>query len=182
MKKTLSLFCFLLISSGLHAEIEKYAIPDEKCGKICFYWWPKLPTVEGWHHDKQQSYAFSANAQAPNGFTFANAETVIYAKALFKPRMPETKTLEKLIINDHNRFKTETDVIIKKSKSFITSDKNNLISYTFSPKVKGNWEHVSYGEEGEFFLIFTISSRSKSGLEKAMKTYEEYISRYNEKP
>ena len=182
MKTTLALILILLLSSQLHAEIEKFAIPDKRCGQVCFYWWPKLLAIEGWHHDRQQSYAYSANAQAPDGFTFANAETVIYAKALFKPRMPETKTLEKLIENDHNRFKEETDVIIKKSKTFITADKNKLISYTFFPKVKGNWEQVSYGEEGEFFLIFTVSSRTKSGLVENLPIYEKFISKYNEKP
>ena len=182
MKITLSLILSLLLSTQLHAEIEKFAIPDKKCGKICFYWWPKLPTIEGWHHDRQQSYAYSANTQAPNGFTFSNAETVIYAKALFKPRMPETKTLEELIKNDHNRFKTETNVIIKKAKTYITADKNKLVSYTFSPKEKGNWEQVSYGEEGEFFLIFTVSSRSKKGLLETLPIYEKYLAKYNEKP
>ena len=96
--------------------------------------------------------------------------------------MPETKTLEELIKNDHNKFKTEADVIIKKFKTYITADKNKLISYTFYPKVKGNWEQVSYGEEGEFFLIFTISSRTKSGLLDMLPIYEKYLAKYNEKP
>jgi len=44
------------------------------------------------------------------------------------------------------------------------------------------WEKVSYGEEGEFYLIFTLSSRSEQGFKAALKDYELFISRYKETP
>jgi len=77
------------------AEIQKFANPCDQ--GICFSWWPKLPRVAGWHQDQDQSYNYKINAQAPDGRTFANAETVIYANAIYKPRVPESKTLQDLI-------------------------------------------------------------------------------------
>src|SRR5207237_10269165 len=88
--------------SPAFAEIEKIAIPGER--GISFHWWPKLPSVVGWHHDREQSFQFGVNALAPDGFTFANAETVMYAKAVYKPREPEAKSLELLIEKDKKTF------------------------------------------------------------------------------
>lgn len=181
MKIFLSIVLFITIVSSVQAEIKKTSIRDDKCGGFCFYWWPILPVIDGWHQDIEESYNFSANAQAPNGYTFSNAETVIYVKALYKPRMPKINTINKLINDDHNEFKSESGLIINEIKSITTADKQQLVTYSFYPQSKGNWEHVSYGEEGDFFLVFTISSRTKMGLEKNLSTYNDFITKYSEK-
>ena len=171
----------LLVSTPIQAEIYKAAIPSESGMK--FYWWPVLPEIKGWHHDRKFSLRYSSNAQAPDGFTFANAETVIYAKAIFKPRRKNIKSLNELIESDKNDFLNNTkDLKIKEVDPLTTSDGKKLKSFTFTPKVKGNWERVSYGEEGEFYLIFTISSRSKNGYSESLKYYEQFISKYKQKP
>jgi hypothetical protein len=171
----------LLFSATANAEIEKVAVPCEQ--KICFYWWPKLAAVKGWHHDREYSYHYSVNAQAPDGYTFANAESVIYAKALYKPRIPETKSLESLISNDRADFLSKDhDIIYSEDKSLKTGDGQILKSFTFSPKKKGNWEQVSYGEEGDFYLIFTISSRTKEGFTKSLVDYKKFIEKYKNNP
>ena len=171
----LLIFTFLPVNAS--AEIEKIALPCEK--GICFYWWPKLPTVKGWHHDRDHSYIYSANAQAPDGFTFANAESVVYAKALYKPRIPETKSLDALISDDKKQFLShDPNLIISETTPLTTADGHKLKSYTFFPKSKGNWEQVSYCEEGDFYLIFTISSRSKEGYKKAISAYQQFIGSY----
>jgi hypothetical protein len=93
------LVVLVLVSTPVCAEIEKRAVPCDATERICFYWWPRLPQAAGWHQDLDHSYMYSANAVAPDGFTFANAETVIYAKALYKPRSPGTKSLGQLTNN-----------------------------------------------------------------------------------
>ena len=106
MKRLLYIFLLsLLVPTFGYSEIYKVAITDARCGGICFYWWPILPKIEGWQQDMPNSYHYSANAQVPIGETFSNAESVIYVKALFKPRMPETKTLQQLIQDDRDKFK-----------------------------------------------------------------------------
>ena len=179
--RLISIVLLLTISSLSHGEIEKFASTCET--SVCFHWWPKLPLISGWHHDKEQSFNYSVNAQAPDGFTFANAETVIYAEAIYKPRKPELKSIQELIEKDNKDFKVQDPSIKITSLAEIkTKDKIPLKSFGFIPKQKGNWEQVTYGEEGEFYLIFTISSRSKEGYEKSINDYKRFINEYSINP
>lgn len=171
----------LVTSSATHAEIEKIAIPAEK--GFSFYWWPKLTPVDGWHQDREHSFFYSANALAPDGFTFKNAESVMYARAVFKSREPDIKSLETLIENDRMDFEANVPGIsIHEVAALYSSGGQTFRSFTFFPTRTGNWERVSYGEEGEFYLIFTISSRSLSGFNAAVGAYEKLIASYNQSP
>ncbi|MDO8282245.1 MAG: hypothetical protein Q7U10_06420 [Thermodesulfovibrionia bacterium] len=182
MKRLVALLIVLvLLPLCAHAEIEKIAVPCET--GVCFYWWPKMPTLKGWHHDRDHSYMYSANAQAPDGYTFANAESVIYVKALYKPRIPEIKSMDSLISDDKEQFMSQDPSLsISEVTSLTTADGQLLKSYTFFPKEKGNWEQASYGEEGDFYLIFTLSSRSQEGYQKVLDAYKQFISTYKAKP
>jgi hypothetical protein len=181
MKRWIIAFCIFLFPAFVSAEIEKFSRICEK--GICFYWWPKLAFVKGWHQELDSNYAISANVQIPDGFTFSNADTVIYAKALYKPRTPETKSLEMLIKDDKETFLSrDPSIVITEAEPLETGDGKLLKSYTFFPKDKGNWEQVCYGEESDFYLIFTISSRTQEGFNKAAEIYKQYIGQYAEKP
>jgi hypothetical protein len=167
----------LLVPLIAIAEIEKVGQVCEK--GICLAWWPKLMPAKGWHQESDSSFANGVNIQVPDGFTFSNAETVIYAKASYKPRIPETTSLEMLIKDDKSEFLADDpSVSIVEVQPLKTAEGKILKSYTFFPKDKGNWEQVSYGEEGDFYLTFTISSRSHSGFLKSVTVYEQYISQY----
>ena len=48
-------------------------------------------------------------------------------------------------------------------------------------KGKGNWERVSYGEKGDFYLIFTVSSRTEQGYKVALSAYKQFVNGYKEK-
>jgi hypothetical protein len=177
MRLACTLLTAFFMSSFAYAEIEKIAIPSGK--GLSFYWWPKLASLDGWHQDREHSYFYSANALAPDGFTFKDAESVIYARALFKPRTPTIKSLEALIENDKKDFAANVHgVSIQEVAPLFTADGQKLRSFTFFPTSGGNWERVSYGEEGEFYLIFTISSRSQSGFNAAVVAYEKLIAGY----
>jgi len=182
MKILVSLIVMLfLLPVSASAEIEKIAMPCEQ--KLCFYWWPELPDVQGWHQDREHSYMCGANAQAPDGFTFGNAEAVVYAKALYKPKIPKTESLETLIKDDKEQFLSkDPNMMVSEVDPLITGDGQVLKSFTFFPKGEGNWEQVSYGEEGDFFLVFAVSSRTKEGFNKVLGAYKQFISQYREKP
>ncbi len=179
MKARLGLLAgvLLLASTTALPEIEKVG---RVCGSgICPAWWPKLDPLSGWHHEDEASFANSANVQVPDGFTFSNAQTVIYARALYKPRNPETTSLAVLVRDDQGEFlKENPSVEIAKLPPLKTKDGQALETYTFFPKVAGTWEEVSYGEEGDFYLIFTISSRSRAGFVASLPVYERYIAQY----
>jgi hypothetical protein len=178
MRRSIFLACLILfLSAPATAEIEKIAAPSEKGFNL--YWWPKLPPVAGWHHDHEHSLFYHANAFAPDGFTFKNAGAVIYASAIYKPREPEVKSIDALIANDKVDFeKNVSGVVIQEVVPISTVNGQKLRSFTFFPSLEGNWERVSYEEEGDFYLIFTISARSRSAYDAAVSAYEEFVSRY----
>jgi hypothetical protein len=175
--------CFVVIflSANANAEIEKTGVPCKE--GLCLFWWPKLAPVEGWHHERGPSNMYGINAQVPDGNTFSNAETVIYAKALYKPGDPDTKSLAEFIEKDKKEFLArDPNLVIAESAPITTGDGQHLRSLTFFPKDKGNWEQVAYGEEQDFYLVFTVSSRTNEGLRKALDSYRQFITKYTEKP
>jgi hypothetical protein len=168
------------LASPASAEIEMIAAPTDR--GLSFHWWPKLTPPEGWHHDRNFSFHYSVNAIAPDGLYFDDAETVMYAKAAYKPREPDVKSLEMFIERDHKSFKADARGLeIKETAALTTADGKRLRSFTFFPTQAGNWERVAYGEEGDYYLIFTISSRSKSGYEAASAAYESLVRGYRER-
>jgi hypothetical protein len=66
--------------------------------------------------------------------------------------------------------------------SLTTADGQRLRSFSFFPKAKGNWERVAYGEEDEFFLLFTISARSLQAYKLKQADYEALVTRYRARP
>ena len=82
------------------------------------------------------------------------------------------------INSDKENFKSEGIKIVK-ADSLYTADNKKLISFLFYPESSGNWERVSYGEEGDFYLVFTISSRTRDGLTKNMEAYKSFIGKYH---
>jgi hypothetical protein len=181
MQRLCSLLALFLAWGSAFAEIEKIATPCDP--GICFHWWPRLPFVPGWHHDREHSISLNVNAQAPDANTFANAEAVIYANAPFKPRIPDVKTLQNLIENDQRKFRKDfRGVEIREIGTILTSDGKALRSFEYAPAATGNWERVSYGEEGDFYLVFTFSSRTKTGLAKASAAYGAFIGAYRSGP
>ncbi len=176
--------CVVILASVLaapsaHAEIEKTAIICEETGEICFYGWPKLKIPKGWHQDKEVSYEQSSNMLVPDGATFANAEAVMYARALYKPGMPETKTLGMFIEDDKKGYvKSAPSVVIKKVKPVSTGNGKKLETYSFTTEQAH--EIVACGEEKEYYLVFTVSAKSEEGLQAAMPTFKKVVGSYKE--
>ncbi len=179
----LMLWASVCMGPGARAEVTEFAMPSEK--GMVFHRWPLLPRVPGWAQDRELSVLNSINALAPNGSSFAKAETVIYAKAVLKPNVPETQvpSLEQWVDKDKQDFISHVPgVKVAAAPALYTADGKKCISYTYSPQSEGQWERVSYLEEGDFFLVFTLSSRSQSGLQAATKAYEGMLRMYKEKP
>lgn len=172
---------FLLLSGAAHAQIEKIATPTNSGIKL--QWWPKVQPPHGWHFDNGSSHHFSFNAMAPDGSTFSNAETVIYAKAEYKPRVPETESLAQLVkqdISDFHHAYPGMEVAVE--PSVLTADHKQLQVITFTPAAGGNWERVAYGEAADFYVLFSVSSRTKSGLDLAMPAFRAMVASYRVGP
>jgi hypothetical protein len=89
-------------SRPISAEIFKLAIPSDQ--GLQFYWWPRLQVPDGWVHDEGASRATGSNMLVPKGQSFAQAPAVMYGEALYKPRVPETRSLDQLISDDKRKF------------------------------------------------------------------------------
>jgi hypothetical protein len=181
MRHFLLLTALLLLTDVAAAAVEKIAEPSESGLRLI--WWPKVNPPDGWHFDEGSSHQLAFKALAPNGSTFSNAETVIYAKANFKPRTPETKSLESLIEQDIASFKkSESGVTVVREKPLLSGDGKPFQVVAFSPNAGGNWERVAYAEEGEYYVIFTVSSRTKEGLAQATPAFQSTIVGYRAGP
>lgn len=177
---TLLIFLFVISTAIAQAEIEKTARTNQQ--GVSLNWWPKLFIPDGWHQDQEQSINYNANALAPNGFTFKNADAVIYASALYKPRAPEINSVAELIKKDKADFLQDDNTLqILDSGTITTADGIKLISVDFIPRASGNWERVSYGEENDYFLVFTLSARSEASFKSTLGSYNNIISTYKKK-
>ena len=171
-------FC-VLSGADAPARITKQAKIIDK--GLALYGWPVLPKIAGWSQDMGASSHYNCNALAPDGFTFGNAETVLYANAVYKPQVPDVTSLEMFIEADGKRFAESTEKpFITEVAPLTTADGMKLRSVTFFPREKGNWERVSYAEEGDFYLTFTLSSRTREGYEKALSEYFRLVQGYSE--
>lgn len=167
------------------AEIVKTAIPDCVNKKICFYWWPKVAPLPGWHADGRANYANGdgngINALVPDGSDFVNADVVMYAQAVLKQRYeaqnPKSKTLDAFIADDRAAIAQDHgDMQIGEAQPLTTGDGQKLRSLNyFRPS---EWERVSYGEEGGYYLLFVINAHSENGYRTGLAAYETLVRSY----
>jgi hypothetical protein len=194
MRETFRLFsltvAIILLAGGTaKSAIVKTAKIDCQKSQICFYWWPKLPALPGWHTDTQANYSYGPNGMyslVPDKSDFNSADVIIYASATYKPQYgfknSTSKTLDAFIADEQRTFRKDyrNGLRVGEVKSLVTGDGRSLRSLTyFRPRDK-NWERVSYGEEGDYYLIFAISARSEKGYLAAQPTYENLIKAYKQ--
>ena len=172
-----SCIALMLLAAPASADTERIATACEK--GVCFHWWPKLVAPAGWLHDRDQSLHYNFNALAPAGKSFADSDTVMYANAIFRPRVPDSKTLQDFIKADHANFLRESPGLsIAPAGDLKTADDMTALSWSLTPKTGGNWERVAYFEEGEYYMVFVISSRSEAGLREQMPSFERLVTGY----
>lgn len=163
------------------ADIEKIVVPCEET--LCFFSWPKLPDVEGWHQDLEFSYHYSINAQAPERKSFSDARAVIYARAIPKSDEPEIENLAALIQRDRAEFlERKRGGTISQATPLLTADGRTLPSLVFAPKWWSDWEQIAYGEEGEYYLQFVLSGQSKRSFEDALPAFRQFVNGYGAEP
>jgi hypothetical protein len=173
-------FAVLAISPA-SAGIEKVGFPTER--GVQLRWWPRVTVVTGWYHDADVSMVNGVNMIIPAGSTFADAESVIYARAIYKPRDPDVTSVDVLISQDRARSAEHAPgVRISDAAPVQIADGTKLRTLTFFPAQEGNWERVAYGEDGDFYLMFAVSSRTEEGFAAAEQAYEEMVRSYTREP
>lgn len=147
-------------------------------------WWPRVAPPKGWQHDREHSVAYGINAMAPQGSAFGEAETVLYAKALYRPREMELRDVDALIERDRRKALSQDPLRRTAAGPAVkTADGKVAKTITFTPaRGEGNWERVAYLAEGDYFMLFAVSSRTRQGYEAALRAFEQMIRGYREKP
>jgi hypothetical protein len=177
---TLALF---FLAPVAFAGIEKTAAPSEN--GIRLMWWPRISVPKGWHHDPGSSQYFAFNAIAPDGSTFSKAETVLYAKANYKPRSPETTTLAALIASDISRQRSEEPGLIVTHEPPMHGNAGlifKVVRFAPAKEAAGAWERVAYAEDGDYFITLVVSSHSQRGLDSSAGTFRTLLLGYTPGP
>lgn len=171
------------ISAPIHGAMQRIAVVDCADNEICFYVWPKLPALKGWHADEDASYESEVNMLVPDGFTAKNADAAIYAeatnKAAYQKNNPDTTTLGGYIADDQGRIRKDVpDVEIAETASLLTGDGEKLRTFQFAHLKGDHCRIVAYGEEDDYYIIFVIDAGSADGLKKNMDAYKSLVLSY----
>ena len=164
-----------------YAEIYKLAVTEEP--GIRFYWWPVVKSPAGWAHDEGASLKSGVNMLVPIGQTFAGAPSVMYARADYKPRISDVHSIQEYVEKDRQELASESpETSITVLEPVKTSDGKVLTVLQYVIPIRKQWEVVAYGEEGEFYLLFTLSSRDEAAYRAALPAYYEMLHAYSERP
>jgi hypothetical protein len=170
----------LLVPAVASSKIYKEAVFGAD-NQLCFLWWPVLPSTTGWKHDEAASRELSSNVLVPAGQTFQEAPAVMYARAMYKPRSPETHSLAEFIAGDREETENAVPgVRVAEQRPLHDGDGRMLrcIAYTAA----GSSDLIVYGEEDDFWLVFAVSCKSPSALARARSTFEQLVARYKKTP
>ena len=170
----------MLAALPLPAAIETVETPSS-AGTVR-QWWPKITPPKGWVHDREHSVAYGINAMVPEGQAFGEAETVMYAKALYRPREPRLRDVEMLAERDKRKAATQQPPRkATNAPALKTGDGKSMRTIAYVPaKGEGNWERVAYLQEGNYFILFAVSSRTKKGYDAARGAFERMVRGYKE--
>ena len=163
--------CFgaLLGVAPVKAEMLQFSTPDGIKS------WPKLPDIPDWHQDQESSLRLSANSLVPDGVDFAGAEMTIQARGF--SRRGNIASLAQLIENDRS---AEPGTEVKQLEDIADKDGTPFSIYSFAPAPgnAGAWKAVAYSEEGDVFLAFTFSARSKSAYDTGFPVFTALVQHY----
>ena len=162
------------------AETEGFAYP---CGaSTCFWRRPIVNPPPGWVRDEDAGAHFKFNAFARKGEEFVDADAVLYANAVY--RKNAAPTLAQQIAQDKERLlKADPRSKIAETRSAQNADGKRLATFSFTPSQKDDsWETVAYDEEGDYYLRFVLSGRTREAHDKALEAFTEFVRGYSKAP
>ena len=174
--KGLTILPLVLVTvTAATAEIEKTSVITKK--GIQLYCWPKINTPSGWVQYKDMSQENGCNMLGPKGSTFDDAPAIIYSRAFYLPNQKARGTVAQFIQEDQAEMKTGMPGAPAKEIE-ATSTKTSKLR-TFSLVLKGKtYEQVCYGIEGPYRILFCISAKSASDLNKALPVFHRILASY----
>jgi len=176
------LLSLILLSAGAlwvqtsNAELLRVQTPCDS--RTCVYWLPKLPVLPGWHlHTTDEPQ--DAVVLVPDGYTYGNAQYIIYARALQKALLMDRPSLHRFITQDAEDYKAlYPGIKVTEAGLVQTAQHNSLRSLKLTPTKSGPWEQITYHEDGDHFVVVVLTSKTAAGYSKARTEYLELLRRY----
>lgn len=166
--------CFVPLLA--HAELERVQLP---CGGVtCVHFLPKLPSLTGWHIDSEPTSDSGVVALVPDGSTYANAEYIIYARALQKSLLMDQPSLTGFIAQDKDDYQALYPGIKVQEEKPVQTAQEALRTLRYTPTKSGHWEQVTYHEDGNHFVVIVLTSKTSAGYSKALNQYLDLLKRY----
>ena len=136
-------------------------------------------SLTGWALDGDSSQRLGVTVLVPAPSSMATASALMYRKVLDKERLPENMSLAQLIADDRNEFEINTpDISIQEVTPLRDSKGRRVTCIAYSPADAGNWERVAYVEDGDFYLVFTVSASSEAALKSALPAFWKFVGSY----
>jgi hypothetical protein len=168
------------------AEIEEVNLLQPQRGTFSFFQ-PKLQIPTGWEGDPYNSQVLRVNVLVRKGEAFRTADAVMHAQAVpkasfnslaelqgsYKERVlcchPKVLVVRGASISNVTGARVETTRFVPTGKAW---------SHEQEKYSAWNWERHAYAEEGAYWIVFSLSARSKTGYRKADKDFEQLVRNY----
>lgn len=165
----LTLFATLLPASA-HAEIEKV---EMKCEKgPCFKWFPRVAPPRAWHYEEDESVEQGVKVFAPDDM---HSDMRMYTYAIQKADKPALHTLDDVIAHEKENYKEGRAM---EGKPLSTLDGKKLRTFLYATKDEIRWDQATYGEEGQFYVVFAITTTGLYELNRYVNDYSSFVGSY----
>jgi hypothetical protein len=164
----------------VHAETEGFAYQCES--GLCLWRRPIVDAPPGWIKDEESGARFRFNAFARKGESFTEADASLYALSVYRKNASPTLAQH---INAHRAKHLRENPGSKVSAGAVlqNADGKRLATHTFTPgPTDKEWQTAAFDEEGDYYLVFALSARTKQAHERALKDLANLVLGYSKSP
>jgi hypothetical protein len=160
----------VLMPVTARAEVEKV---EMKCEKgPCVKWFPKVTPPRAWHYDEDESAEQGVKVFAPDDM---HSDMRMYTYAIQKTDKPALRTLDDVIVHEKENYKEGQAM---EGKPLSTLDGKKLRTFLYATKGEIRWDQASYGEEGQFYVVFAITTNGLYELTRYVNDYSSFVGSY----
>ena len=180
MKWMHAMWVGLAMAVALPAQAGLEPVVGDCGGATCLWHEPTVHAPKGWEFKETASSRYHARAFAPVGSNFANATAVMYAKAV--PKEGQPATLAAFMAQDIASFRAkDAKLQVKTGLGYPDGDGHRLPAVQLFPGQGSGqqWQTIAYGEEGAFYLVFSLSGSGVLEHDSAVPAFQAMLASYH---
>lgn len=180
----------VMLAAPSAADVKRTVVTEckgEETG-LCFYIWPKLPTLPGWHQDVNLSLRYAAAFWVPDTDSKENpSPVVLLANAVaedgYKSDFPTLSPLDGFIADDQAHTKKDMpDATIREIEKTTTADGKNLRTFVLTGLKGGHSQIIAFTEDGDrdgkFFCVLMLDSIAREPVENQLALFRQMVNQY----